>query len=205
MKLILLFINLISYFCRIFELDIPIILLNFMKAKHLLLLVSMLILSMGGGTLLIAQDRIVSGVVADEIGPIYGAAVQVAGTTHGTTTDADGKFSISVSEGASLLFSCLGYESQQIPVEGRDEINVVLKEDSHLLEMATVIGYGSGSKIGTTIGSREQAYCQCRRCAAGKSRRSAGLYRFRRAFGFFVDKAAQCRIYFCRNGTADST
>ena len=48
MKLILLFINLISYFCRIFELDIPIILLNFMKAKHLLLLVSMLILSMGG-------------------------------------------------------------------------------------------------------------------------------------------------------------
>ena len=153
MKLILLFINLISYFCRIFELDIPIILLNFMKAKHLLLLVSMLILSMGGGTLLIAQDRIVSGVVADEIGPIYGAAVQVAGTTHGTTTDADGKFSISVSEGASLLFSCLGYESQQIPVEGRDEINVVLKEDSHLLEMATVIGYGSGSKIGTTIGS----------------------------------------------------
>ena len=49
MKLILLFINLISYFCRIFELDIPIILLNFMKAKHLLLLVSMLILSMGGG------------------------------------------------------------------------------------------------------------------------------------------------------------
>lgn len=50
MKLILLFINLISYFCRIFELDIPIILLNFMKAKHLLLLVSMLILSMGGYT-----------------------------------------------------------------------------------------------------------------------------------------------------------
>ena len=49
MKLILFFINLISYFCRIFELDIPIILLNFMKAKHLLLLVSMLILSMGGG------------------------------------------------------------------------------------------------------------------------------------------------------------
>lgn len=49
MKLILLFINLISYFCRIFELNIPIILLNFMKAKHLLLLVSMLILSMGGG------------------------------------------------------------------------------------------------------------------------------------------------------------
>ena len=124
-----------------------------MKAKHLLLLVSMLVLSMGGGTFLAAQDRIVSGVVADEIGPIYGAAVQVAGTTHGTTTDADGKFSISVSEGSSLLISCLGYESQQIPVDGRDEINVVLKEDSHLLEMATVIGYGSGSKIGTTIGS----------------------------------------------------
>lgn len=124
-----------------------------MKAKHLLLLVSMLVLSMGEGTFLAAQDRIVSGVVADEIGPIYGAAVQVAGTTHGTTTDADGKFSISVSEGSSLLISCLGYESQQIPVDGRDEINVVLKEDSHLLEMATVIGYGSGSKIGTTIGS----------------------------------------------------
>ena len=153
MKLILLFINLISYFCRIFELNTPITLLNFMKAKHLLLLVSMLVLSMGGGTFLAAQDRIVSGVVADEIGPIYGAAVQVAGTTHGTTTDADGKFSISVSEGSSLLISCLGYESQQIPVDGRDEINVVLKEDSHLLEMATVIGYGSGSKIGTTIGS----------------------------------------------------
>ena len=48
MKLILLFINLISYFCRIFELNTPITLLNFMKAKHLLLLVSMLVLSMWG-------------------------------------------------------------------------------------------------------------------------------------------------------------
>ena len=79
--------------------------------------------------------------------------MQISGTTDGTTTDADGKFSISVPEGKSLYISCLGYESQTIEVGTRTQIDIVLAEDSQMLEMATVIGYGSGSKIGTTIGS----------------------------------------------------
>ena len=123
-----------------------------MNTKPILSLISALVLSMGGGTLL-AQDRIVSGVVSDAVGPVYGVAVQISGTTDGTTTDADGKFSISVPEGKSLYISCLGYESQTIEVGTRPQIDIVLAEDSQMLEMATVIGYGSGSKIGTTIGS----------------------------------------------------
>ena len=123
-----------------------------MNTKPILSLISALVLSMGGGTLL-AQDRIVSGVVSDAVGPVYGVAVQISGTTDGTTTDADGKFSISVPEGKSLYISCLGYESQTIEVGTRTQIDIVLAEDSQMLEMATVIGYGSGSKIGTTIGS----------------------------------------------------
>ena len=122
-----------------------------MNTKPILSLISALVLSMGGT--LLAQDRIVSGVVSDAVGPVYGVAVQISGTTDGTTTDADGKFSISVPEGKSLYISCLGYESQTIEVGTRTQIDIVLAEDSQMLEMATVIGYGSGSKIGTTIGS----------------------------------------------------
>ena len=121
-----------------------------MRVKLLLLSGILMILSGGG---IHAQDKSVHGIISDHIGPLFGAAVQIEGTIEGTTSDINGKYSLSVPENATIVVSCLGYETQKIPVAGRSVIDVKLVEDSQLLEMVTVIGYGSGSKIGTTIGS----------------------------------------------------
>ena len=121
-----------------------------MRVKLLLLSGILMILSGGG---IHAQDKSVHGIISDHIGPLFGAAVQIEGTIEGTTSDINGKYSLSVPENATIVVSCLGYETQKIPVAGRPVIDVKLVEDSQLLEMVTVIGYGSGSKIGTTIGS----------------------------------------------------
>ena len=121
-----------------------------MRVKLLLLSGILMILSGGG---IHAQDKSVHGIISDHIGPLFGAAVQIEGTIEGTTSDINGKYTLSVPENATIVVSCLGYETQKIPVAGRSVIDVKLVEDSQLLEMVTVIGYGSGSKIGTTIGS----------------------------------------------------
>ena len=121
-----------------------------MRVKLLLLSGILMILS---GVGIHAQDKSVHGIISDHIGPLFGAAVQIEGTIEGTTSDINGKYSLSVPENATIVVSCLGYETQKIPVAGRSVIDVKLVEDSQLLEMVTVIGYGSGSKIGTTIGS----------------------------------------------------
>lgn len=107
-----------------------------------------------GGELLFAQNKTVTGIVSGEDGlEIIGASVMQEGTLHGTVTSSDGKFSLSVPNDAVLVFSCMGYETQNIPVAGKSVVNVVLKEDSQLLEQVTVVGYGTGSKVGTTIGT----------------------------------------------------
>lgn len=107
-----------------------------------------------GGATLLAQNRTVSGSVLGEDGlGIIGASVLQEGTLNGTMTDADGNYSLTVPENAVLVFSCIGYETQNIPAAGKSVINVILKEDSQLLEQVTVVGYGTGSKVGTTIGT----------------------------------------------------
>jgi len=72
-----------------------------------------------------AQKIAVRGTVTDASGPVVGAAVLSGGT--GAVTDADGSFSISVDPNAVLEVSCLGYVSQQVPVQGRRQILVVLE------------------------------------------------------------------------------
>ena len=89
----------------------------------------------------------VSGNVKDNSGePIIGANVLVKGTTNGTITDFDGNFSISVPSNATLVFSYVGYKDQEIAVAGKTTINVILEEDSELLEDVVVVGYAVGSK-----------------------------------------------------------
>ena len=95
-----------------------------------------------------AQKIAVRGTVSDASGPVVGAVV-LSGST-GVTTDADGAFSISVNPDAVLEVSCLGYVSQQVPVQGRREILVVLEEDTNLLEDAVVVGYGTQKKANLT-------------------------------------------------------
>ena len=95
-----------------------------------------------------AQKIAVRGTVSDANGPVIGAVV-LSGST-GVTTDADGSFSISVDPNAVLEVSCLGYVSQQVPVQGRRQLLVVLEEDQNILEDAVVVGYGTQKKENLT-------------------------------------------------------
>ena len=95
-----------------------------------------------------AQKITVRGTVSDASGPVIGAAV-ISGST-GTVTDVDGSFAISVNPDAVLEVTCLGYQPQQIPVQGRQQILVVLEEDNNMLEDAVVVGYGTTKKANLT-------------------------------------------------------
>lgn len=97
------------------------------------------------------QIKTISGVVADASGePVIGANVSVKGTTTGTITDADGKFSLNVPANAVLVVSYIGYMSQELRVGSSATFNIILKEDSKSLEEVVVIGYGSVKKSNLT-------------------------------------------------------
>ena len=95
-----------------------------------------------------AQKLTVSGTVRDNAGPVVGAVVQGKGAN--AVTDMDGKFTISVAANDMLEVSCLGYVSQQVPVNGRSHITVVLEEDSFVIEDAVAVGYGTIKKTNLT-------------------------------------------------------
>ena len=88
----------------------------------------------------------VSGTVSDAVGPLPGASVLEVGTTNGTQTDFDGNYTITVSEGATLAISYIGYKSVEIPVDGQTTIDVTLEEDAQALEEVVIVGYGSQAK-----------------------------------------------------------
>ncbi|AYN67073.1 TonB-dependent receptor [Euzebyella marina] len=98
----------------------------------------------------IGQAQTVNGNVSDDTGPLAGANVVVKGTTNGTQTDFDGNYSIDVDGGATLVFSYIGYESAEIQVNNRSEIDVVLQQDAAELEEVVLIGYGSQRKSDLT-------------------------------------------------------
>lgn len=94
-----------------------------------------------------AQGNTVKGTVTDETGlPMIGLTVIVSGTNTGVTTDADGKYEISVPSDGKLTFSYLGYISREVEVGGRKTIDIQLFPDTELLEDAIVIGYGTTTK-----------------------------------------------------------
>lgn len=89
----------------------------------------------------------VKGVVKDDSGsPIIGANIQVKGTTVGTISDIDGNYTLQTSSKATLVFSFVGYQTKEVPVNGQKLINVVLREDTELLDEVMVVGYAVGSK-----------------------------------------------------------
>lgn len=94
----------------------------------------------------------VSGSVLDnESRPLPGANVLEKGTTNGTTTDANGNFTLNVQDvNAVLVFSFIGYKTQEVPVNGRSMINVTLEEDAQKLEEMVIIGYGTQRKSDLT-------------------------------------------------------
>ncbi len=95
----------------------------------------------------LAQNASLGGVVRDSAGePVVGAFIVQQGTANGTMTDDGGAFLLSVPSGAVVEVSCIGYETQTITVTGDQTLDIVLKDDSQMLEETVVIGYGVQKK-----------------------------------------------------------
>ena len=96
-----------------------------------------------------AQNTPVKGVVSDAMGPVAGATVVQKGTNNGTITDIDGQYEIKVPSNATLVFSFVGMDTQEIAVAGQKVINVTL-QGSEELEEVIVVGYGTQKKSDIT-------------------------------------------------------
>ena len=99
-----------------------------------------------------AQNRTISGKVVDASGqPVVGAAVMVVGNARlGTATDMNGAFTLNVPAGATIAVESIGYKTQTLPVGNQSSFDIVLEEDSELLEETVVIGYGVQRKSDVT-------------------------------------------------------
>lgn len=92
-----------------------------------------------------------TGTIEDEMGPITGASVVVKGTTNGTVTDMDGKFTLSnVKKGDVIQISFIGYITQEVKYTGQSTIKVQLKEDTQTLDEVVVVGFGTQKKVNLT-------------------------------------------------------
>lgn len=101
------------------------------------------------GTEELMQTQTISGMVTDATGtPIVGASILVKGTTNGTITDINGRFSLRVHQGAVLAISYVGYKSQEIKATA--SMKIILYEDSEILQEVVVVGYGSQKKENLT-------------------------------------------------------
>lgn len=101
-------------------------------------------------TVAMAQ-RAVKGTVSDVAGePIIGANVMEKGTTNGTITDINGEFVLNVKEKATLVVSYIGYVQQEVAVGNKNNVQIVMKEDSKALDEVVVVGYGVQKKANLT-------------------------------------------------------
>ncbi len=109
-----------------------------------LLLLTMLFFSVLEGR---AQQMSVSGTVTDPAGePLIGAGVTVKGQKTGAATDIDGNFSLMADANSTLQVSYVGFMTQEVPVDGRSHITIVLEENNEILDEVVVIGYGTMDK-----------------------------------------------------------
>ena len=93
----------------------------------------------------------ISGKISSSIGePMIGASIMVKGTTNGTITDIDGNFRIEASPTATLIISYVGYVTQEVQIADRKSVNIILKEDTGLLEEIVVVGFGTQKKVNLT-------------------------------------------------------
>ena len=103
------------------------------------------------------KGYIVKGIVKDQLGePLGGVSIVVKGTTVGTTTDLDGNFTLNVpANNVTLAFSFIGFKSQEVALKGQTDLNIVLSEDTEMLDEVVVVGYGSmkRSDVATAISS----------------------------------------------------
>lgn len=107
---------------------------------------------------MMAQKVPVSGTVSDQTGPVIGASVIEKGTTNGTMTDNDGHFTLTVSKGAVIEISSIGYKTQEITVGAQTNFTVTMSEDNEFLDEVVVVGYGSMKKsdlAGASVSMKE--------------------------------------------------
>lgn len=101
------------------------------------------------------QSSTIRGTVVDANGiPVIGASVLVKGTSNGTITDIDGNFTLQNTSG-TLVVSYIGYKTQEVSIQNQKVFNIVLKEDTEVLDEVVVVGYGVQKKA-TLSGSVAQ-------------------------------------------------
>ena len=118
--------------------------------KRVTLLIALLMASI---SYIYAQQLTITGTVTDKgLGdPVIGATILVQGTTNGTVTDMDGKFSLDVSKGDILHISYIGYQPQTIKVDGVQKVYTIqLGEDTQALDEVVVVGFGTQKKVNLT-------------------------------------------------------
>lgn len=115
--------------------------------RRLLLALSFFVVA----TTVLAQHRTISGTIVDSHGEsLIGASVLEKGTSNGTITDIDGKFSLSATANATLQISYIGYISQEIKAETGKTMRIILLEDSQTLDEVVVVGFGTQKKVNLT-------------------------------------------------------
>lgn len=106
-----------------------------------------MLMFVSGIQLMAAQQINITGTVTDVTGdPLIGVSVTVPGAKTGAATDVEGNFSLQADSKGKLRFSYVGYETIEVPVNGRTVINVEMKENSEILSEVVVIGYGTMDK-----------------------------------------------------------
>lgn len=112
-----------------------------------------IVLSKSNETLPLVQQsrKKITGTVLDATGmPVIGANVMVKGTTNGTITDMDGKFSLEVDNNAILVVSYIGFVNQEIKVGNQTNLSIAMKEDAEALDEVVVVGFGTQKKLNLT-------------------------------------------------------
>jgi TonB-linked SusC/RagA family outer membrane protein len=95
--------------------------------------------------------KMITGTVNDDQGEsVIGASIVEKGTSNGTATNIDGKFSLRVQDGATLLISYVGYDTQEMAVGAASEYLIILKENTQLLDEVVVVAYGQQKKVSVT-------------------------------------------------------
>ena len=106
------------------------------------------------------QTKRITGVVSDAMGPVIGASVAVKGTSNGTSTDNDGRFSLNVSPGQTLVVTYVGYLAKEVKVGQQNNYDIFIEEDQQLLDEVVVVGYGTMKKSdisGSSVSLGEKA------------------------------------------------
>ena len=108
-----------------------------------------------------AQSISIKGTVKDNSGePIIGASILQKGTTNGTISDFDGKFTLNVPSNSSIIVSFIGYKEQEIAITGKTQFDIVMIEDAEVLDEVVVVGYGQMKRsdlTGAVVSVNDQA------------------------------------------------